>query len=132
MEIAVSQEQGRVPVTVFHIQGDLSAATYEQFEKRAQEAIQSGTRNLILDLAGVPYMSSAGLRALHQVYKSLRGDSAAESDQAVHAGIAAGTFRSPHLKLVNTPPRVLQVLKLSGFDMFLEIHKNLKEAVASF
>lgn len=64
MEIADSQEHGRVPVPVFHIKGDLSAATYKQLEKQAQEAIQSGTRNLLLALAGVPYMSSAGLRAI--------------------------------------------------------------------
>ena len=28
MDIVVWQEQGRVPVTVFHIKGELSAATY--------------------------------------------------------------------------------------------------------
>jgi len=62
----------------------------------------------------------------------LRGDSAAESPEAMHKGISAGTFKSPHLKLANPNPRVLEVLKMAGFDMFLEIHKNVKDAVASF
>lgn len=132
MEITASQEEGRVPVTVLHIKGDLNAATSEQFQERAREAIQSGTRDLLLDFTGVPYMSSAGLRALGQVDGWLRGDPVAETDQEMSAELRAGTFHSPHLKLLNPTPRVLQALRMGGYDMFLETHQNLKEAVASF
>ena len=132
MEINISQAQGRVPVTVFQVKGDLNSATYEQFRDQARSAINSGTRDLLVDLGEVPYMSSAGLRALQQIYKWLDGDSPEEKDGAVSAGIAAGTYHSAHLKLSNPTPRVVQVLKLGGFDMFLEIHRNVKDAVASF
>ena len=47
-------------------------------------------------------------------------------------GLRDGTFKSPHLKLVAPNPTVHEVLKVSGFDMYLEIHRNLKEALASF
>jgi anti-anti-sigma regulatory factor len=38
----------------------------------------------------------------------------------------------PHFKLFGPQPRVDKVLKMVGFDRFLEIHTNLETAVASF
>jgi hypothetical protein len=40
MEIVVSQELGRVPITVFHIQGDINTETYDPLQTQAQQAIQ--------------------------------------------------------------------------------------------
>lgn len=127
--IAISLEQGRVPVTVFHLEGDLNHE--EPLQSKAQEAYQTGARHLLLDLTDVPYISSAGLRALHQVYMLLRAV-ADESDQAVKEGIAAGTYKSPHLKLLKPSKNAAKALSVSGYDMFLEIHKDLAGAVASF
>ena len=39
---------------------------------------------------------------------------------------------SPHLKLVKPTPHVLEVLKSAGYDMFLEIHRDLRQALDSF
>jgi hypothetical protein len=130
MEVTVSQEEGRVPVTVFHITG--AVTSNQELEARAQEAYDKGARNILLDLTEVPYMATAGLRALHSIFMLLRTDTPEESDQATKAGIAAGTFVSPHLKLLNPTPHVLEVLKLAGYDMFLEIHRDVNQAVASF
>jgi anti-anti-sigma factor len=132
MDIMISSAQGRVPVTVFRIRGEVSTATSQQVEEAAERAFRAGTRNLLLDLAEVPFISSTGLRALHRLYMLLRGDSAAESDQAVERGLRDGSFKAPHLKLLNPTPDVCEVLKMSGFDMFLEIHSDLEEAIASF
>ncbi len=132
MDIRVSEEQGRVPVTVLALNGDLNAATYEQFQQKAQQAIQAGTRHMLVDLGGVPYMSSAGMRALNQIYNWLNEGSPAQAGKTVSDGVAAGTFRSPYLKLLNPTPRVFEALKLAGFDMFLETFKNRREAIASF
>lgn len=130
MEITVSHQQGRVPVTVFHLKGDLMSD--EELTALAEDAFQDGARNLLLDLSEVPYMSSQGLRALNRLYTLLRTDAVEESDAAVKAGIAAGTFKSPHLKLLNPSKHVREVLSIAGYDMFLEIHRSLKDAVASF
>ena len=130
MEIVVSHEQGRVPVTVFGLKGDLTSD--EPLQSQAQAAFKSGTRNLLLDLAQVPYISSSVLRALHNIYVLLRSDAPAESDAAARSGVLAGTFKSPHLKLLNPSKDTLKVLSLAGYDMFLEIHHNFKEAIASF
>ena len=130
MEIEVTQEQGRVPVTVFHIKGALLEE--ESLQRKAQEAFDEGARNIVLDLSETPYMASSGLRALHHVYMLLRTEAPDESDAAVQSGIRAGTFTSPHLKVANPNRNVLEVLKTAGYDMFLQIHRNRKEAIASF
>ena len=130
MEISVSQEQARVPVTIFHITGPIT--TNEELEQYAEDAFNDGMKNLLLDLSDVPYMATSGLRALHNIYTLLRTESANESDEAVRVGIASGTFVSPHLKLLKPSPHVLEALKVAGYDMFLEIHRDRKRALASF
>jgi anti-anti-sigma factor len=132
MDITISQEQGRFPVTVLHIKGNIDSSSSWQLEARAKAAIAAGAQNLVLDLSGVPYISSAGLRVVNILFNRLLTDSVRESNEAMMRGVAAGTFKSPHLKLLNPSRRVLEVLRLGGFDMFLEIHRNLKQAVASF
>ena len=130
MEITVSQAQGRVPVTIFHIKGPVIAN--EELEAQAQEAFNAGTKNILLDLTQVPYMATAWLRALHSIYELLRTDLLHEREDAVAVGIAAGTFTSPHLKLLNPSAHVLEALKTAGYDMFLQIHRDSKKAIASF
>jgi anti-anti-sigma factor len=132
MEITVTQEQGRVPVTVLHVQGDVNASTADQFLAEAQQAYDDGARDMLIDLSKVSLLSSAGLRALHSIFNMLRSDSPEESDEAVRKGLTDGTFKSPHLKLLSPDKNVTQVLSMAGFDMFIEIYNNLKKAVASF
>jgi anti-anti-sigma factor len=130
MEITVSQEQGRVPVTVIHLKGNVDSSSYEEFQTRADQVVADGAKDLLLDLREVPYMSSAGLRVLNQLYNAL-GKGGANAD-SVSKGVSAGTYKSPHLKLLSPSARVLETLKMSGYDMFLDIHTHLKDAVASF
>jgi hypothetical protein len=130
MDVTVSQVQGRVPVTIFHVAG--AVTNNQELEARAQAAFAGGARNILIDLTEVPYMATAGLRALHAIFTLLRTNTPEESDETTKAGIAAGTFMSPHLKLLNPNAYVQEVLKVSGYDMFLEIHRDVNQAVASF
>jgi len=130
MNITVTQDQGSVPVTVFRIEGELNSE--EPLRTQAESAHASGTQNILLDLSRVPYISSSGLRAIHSIFNLLRSSSPEESGAAMRKGIAAGTFASPHLKLLNPSKNVLEVLKTAGYDMFLEIHHDYKKAIASF
>jgi ABC-type transporter Mla MlaB component len=137
MEITVSYEFGLAPVTVFCLKGALDSTSYQQLQTQAEQAHTAGTRNLVLDLTEVTYISSAGLRALQHVFNLLRTSAPSESNAAMAQGLRDGTFKSPHLKLLNPSPAVLEVLKTAGFDMFLEIHHDLSEyriknAVATF
>jgi hypothetical protein len=80
----------------------------------------------------MPYISSAGLRVLQEIFNKLRSVSGDESDKEMYRRINEGTFKSPHLKLIYPTKEVLEVLKMSGFDMLVSIEKDLKTAVASF
>ena len=104
--IVASSAEGRVPITMFKVTGDIDANTYSQLQARAEEYFNSGTRYLLLDLSAVQYISSAGIRD--------------------------GTYKSPHLKLLNPSEGVRRILSMSGYDMVLEVHKDLQEAIDSF
>jgi anti-anti-sigma regulatory factor len=132
MDVRVTTEQGRVPVTVLHITGDVDVNSYEQLQAAAEQAYAGGARHLLLDLTNVGYVSSAGIRAINHIFYLLRTGVPAESDEAIRAGLSAGTFTSGHLKLLNPNQRVAEALKMTGIDMFLELHHDLAQAVASF
>jgi anti-anti-sigma regulatory factor len=130
MEIAISQEQARVPVTVIRVVGPIISE--RELVEQARLAYENGARDILLDLTDVPYISSQGLRALHQMYTMLRTDAPNESDEAVRQGIRAGTFSSPHLKLLNPSEKVAEVLHITGYDMFLESFHDRRTALAAF
>ena len=132
MEIKVTQEQGRVPVTIFYLEGDLSGETYGQLEARVEQPIQAGTRYLLLDMAGVAYMGSAGIRAINQIFNWLRSLPDGEDEAAIPAGLKDGTFKSRRLKLANLSRQAQKSLSVTGINMFLEFHNDLPQAIASF
>ncbi len=132
MEITSTQQAGRVPITVFHIKGDVDSTTYQQAQTHIERTVQAGARAIVLDLTEVGYLSSAGIRMLSNLFNLLRGSLPQESDAALKQGIRDGTFKSPHLKLVSPSSRVAEVLKMSGLDMLIESYRNVPEAVASF
>ena len=131
MEITVTQEQGRVPVAVLQVAGKTDSASADILQEKAMEVIDGGARYMIFDFAGVPYMSSAGLRVLQEVFNKLRVLSSDESDKDTYRHIADGSYQLPYLKIINPTPEVLEVLKMSGFDMLVSIEKDLKKALAS-
>ncbi|NTW12368.1 MAG: hypothetical protein HGA30_03555, partial [Anaerolineales bacterium] len=49
--VKVTQMQGRVPVTVFHIQDRINLGNYKLMEDAAREAFENGTRDLVIDLS---------------------------------------------------------------------------------
>ena len=134
MEIKVSTENGRVPITIMHVDGDIDSATANLFQTKADELIKSGARYILIDLAHCPYMSSASLRALHEIFKELNAihPDATLSEDDIKKGINAGTYKSPYLKLLNVSNETKLVFKTSGFDMFLESYDDVKKAIAAF
>ncbi|MGZ9164412.1 MAG: STAS domain-containing protein [Anaerolineales bacterium] len=134
MEIKVSNENGRVPVTVVHVDGNVDSATYQSFQSKVNELINGGTQYLLVDLSHAPYVSSAGFRALHQIFNDLRArhPSSNLSEEEVKKGISAGTYKSPHLKLLNLSKETQTTFEMSGFDMFIETYDDRKKAIDSF
>jgi len=134
MEIKVSTENGRVPVTVLHVDGSIDSSTYEKFQSTAKKLIEEGARYILVDLSHAPFVSSAGLRALHMLFTELRSRNpdANLSDEQMKKWSSAGTYKSPHLKLLNLSPETKTVFETSGFDMYLETYTDMKTALASF
>lgn len=129
MEITTWHETGAVPVTVLQLRGDLTAN--EPLEGRARELFRDGTRDVILDLSNVNYISSAGLRVIHSVYMLLRSADPDDDATAVR-DIARGVYKSPHLKLVKPSKNGMKALSMAGYDMFLDIFNSVPDAVKSF
>ncbi len=134
MEIKVSTENGRVPVTIVHVDGNIDSSTSDVFLKKVNDLIEGGARHILIDFAHTPFISSAGLRALHDIFNKLRSLHPDEnlSNEDVKKGITNGSYRSPHLKLLNLSKNSEATFKISGFDMYIETYTDMKTAVASF
>jgi anti-anti-sigma factor len=134
MEIKVSTENARVPVTVLHVDGNIDSSTYEKFQSTTKKLIDEGARYLLVDLSHAPFVSSAGLRALHTIFNELRSRNpeANLDDEQMKKGISAGTYKSPHLKLLNLSPETKSAFETSGFDMYIDTFTDRKAALASF
>ncbi len=134
MEIKVSTDHGRVPVTILHVDGNIDSSSYQKFQSATKELVDKGARYILVDLSHVPYVSSAGLRALHVLFDELRSRNpdANLNDEQVKKGIRAGTYKSPHLKLLNLSPTTKTAFETAGFDMFIDTFTDMKAAIASF
>ena len=134
MDIKVTTENRQVPITVLHVDGNIDSSSYASFQAKAQEIIDRGARHIVVDLLHVPYVSSAGLRALHDIFKQLRSKDPNDkmSEEEVRTGISAGTYKSSQLKLVNLSNETKTVFQMSGFDMVIEIYDDMEKALASF
>ncbi len=136
MEIVVSQQEGRIPITVLGLSERLDGSNYTQLIARAQEEYIAGARDFLLDLSEVTYMSSAGLIALHVIAMlTLYGvvpeeESGWESFRALGRDVKGGY--QPHLKLLSPQPKVEKVLNMSGMDQYLQIFTDLQAAVDAF
>jgi anti-anti-sigma factor len=132
LNIIVSHEKVRVPVTILAIVGDIDSSNYERLDQIAYQEIENGTQYILIDLSGVQFMSSAAYRSITKIFKKLRSLSKDGSDEEMHKGINAGTYKSPYLKLYKPSKAVAETMKIAGFDMLLEIHHDMKAAIASF
>jgi anti-anti-sigma factor len=132
MDIEVSEHEGKVPVTIIKVRGNVDASTYEAFQAVAESEFNRGARYVLLDLREVVYISSAGFRAVSQIFKLLRSQLSTNAQTQMSQGLRDGSYKAPNLKLLGPNPRVLEALKLAGFDTFLEIHQELDAAVESF
>jgi len=136
MNIIVENAQGRVPVTILELHGDLDGSNYQEVIARAHDLYGAGTRHLLIDMGDVPYMSSAGLVALHSVILLLRGEQPPDPDSgwsAFHAiAREQGGGVQKAVKLLNPQPRVRRTLEMTGMQEFFEVYTDRQAAVESF
>jgi anti-anti-sigma factor len=135
MNISTRQVEGRIPIMVVTIQGDLDGSNYMDLIAKGKELYQAGARRLILDMSQVSFMSSAGIMALHSLALLMRGEQIPDPEQgwaALHAATEKSNNLQTNVKLLNLQPKVDRTVQLAGMKAFFEIHTDLAAAVASF
>ena len=98
-DLEVTVEQSETAVVV-HAAGSVDSNTAPQLEEPLLRAAENGA--VQLDLAKVPYMSSAGLRVLLLAAKALQK-------------------RGERLRVINAPAQIYNVLNISGFTSFIDV-----------
>jgi anti-sigma B factor antagonist len=110
MNTEVKQENSS---TIVQVDGNVDALTAPELSKVLLDQIAAGHANLVVNLIGVEFMSSAGLRTLLGALKEARS----------HAG---------DLRIASTNPGIDKVLKMSGFHNIAKVFASPDEAVSSF
>ena len=128
LSITTSQVQGEVSVTILHLNGHLHGSTEHQLVDRARQAYEDGSKHLLLDLSGLEVLSSAGLRAIHNIFNLLTPPADVE---IIHQH-RQEPYKSPYVKLVCPSPDIYYILNITGFLQNLLIYNNMEEAVNSF
>jgi len=128
LTITTSQILGNVSAVIFHLSGHLHGATEQELLDRAREAHEDGTRYILLDLSGLDVLSSAGLRAIQNIYKLFTP----QSDMELLHQHVGEPYKSPYMKLVCPNPQIYYILNITGFLQNILIFNNLIDATNSF
>jgi anti-anti-sigma factor len=109
MNIQVSTQPN---VAIIEVAGRIDSNNANQFGDALSTVIAQGHNQLVLDLAGVDYMSSAGLREIVAAAKKLQGKG--------------------EMRLAQPSERVREVLEMTGLDSVFQVFPSQAEAVSSF
>ena len=136
MNISSEQVQGRVPVTIMHLSGDVDGSNYQTVIQAARDLYQLGARDLLLDMSAVSYTSSAGLVALLSAARLFNGQEMPNPDEgwrSIHmVGDARETGVQAHVKLLSPQPRVAGILEQTGLNAHFDIFSDQAAAIAAF
>ena len=128
LSITTSQIQGQALVTIMHLGGHLHGSTEHQLLDHARQLYEDGVKHLLLDLSALEVLSSAGLRAILNIFKLLTPPGDVE---LIHRH-GEEPYKSPYIKLVCPNPQIYYVLNITGFMQNLLVYNDLDEAVKSF
>jgi anti-sigma B factor antagonist len=98
---------------VLYAGGRIDFESSLDFEQQVNSMIQSGGNRFVIELSEVELLSSAGLRVLLSTAKRVQ-------------------HRHAELALASPSPVVLQVFRISHFDLLFKIFPTLREALAAF
>ena len=107
MDITTTQHD---TAAILSVRGRIDATTAGEFEGAINRRIDNGERRIILDLAGLAYISSGGLRVLLATAKKLHND----GDRFVLCGLSV---------------EVQKVMTLAGFTAIFSIYATESEAL---
>ena len=112
MEITVTVKNN---IAIVALKGNLDATTADQVTTELGNGAESGSTgaNIIIDLSGIEFMSSAGLRTILAATQDARS--------------AGGDLR-----LAGGDKNIKRVLDFSGFTKIIKYYDSVDDAVASF
>lgn len=127
LTITSSPAEGNAAVTVFHLEGRLDASGEDTLCEHARQAFKGGGKWLLLDFQDLTYISSAGLRALHNIFKMCTPVEEIET-----ARKAGEPYKTPYFKIAAARPEVYSVLNIAGFLHNIPFYPTMEDALASF
>jgi len=98
--------------TLVQVKGRMDAVSSPEFEKECLGVIEGGAKLLVVDLSGLEYISSAGLRSILASAKKIRG--------------TGGT-----MKFCGLSGMVEEVFQVSGLGTMFTVAATAEEAFAS-
>lgn len=110
IEINVSDQN---QVTLVEVSGRVDSMNANEFGDALKAQIDEQKVNLVLDLAQVEYMSSAGLR---EIVTALKKAKRSQGD----------------VRIANPSDRVREVLEMAGLDTIFQIFETQAKALQSF
>lgn len=106
-------------VDLVEVSGRVDAATSPQLKQQIEALFEEGRYRIVLNLAGLEYISSPGLRVLIEARKKAR--------EWKITDLEGGDIR-----IANLPPKIKEVFDLTGFTSLFELYSDTVEAVGSF
>lgn len=100
-------------IYIIAISGRMDTLSSKEVEAKLEDVIDHNNTKIIIDLAGVDYISSVGLRVLLSALKK----------QKEKMGL---------IRLVSLQPFVKDIFKMTGFDRIFSISPNQEEAIDKF
>lgn len=95
---------------IISLDGKMDAISAPEFEDKMGEWLEQGETSFIINLGGVNYMSSAGLRSILIVAKKLKE-------------------REGKLIFVNPREEVQKIFRISGFSSMIPTYESLEAAL---
>jgi len=111
--ISFSKPEGNPGISIVIVKGFIDTTTSSELEGSIKKLLQEQRFDIIIDLANVDYISSAGWGIFISEIKKIRENGG-------------------DLKLVSMVGDVYEVFELLEFQTILESYDNIEEAVVSF
>ena len=134
MEIEVAIHEAREPVAVMSIKGNIDASNFVEVINKAQEIYKRPVHNLLLDLSEVPFISSAGLVAIHKISLIYSGgqQEVEQEGKETRPDFTHNANARKRVKLLSPQPGVDQILEMAGLKLFFKVFYDLESAIQSF
>jgi len=134
MEIEVSIHEAQEPVAVMRIKGKIDASNFVEIINQSQEIYKKPVHNLILDLSEVPFISSAGLVAIHKISLIYSGgqQEVEQEGKETRPDFTHNANARKRVKLLSPQPGVDQILEMAGLKLFFKVFYDLESAIQSF